>query len=213
MLDGRDARLAPHGRQCIRDFLRRAGIPDVVEQEPRDLFEQGHIRQSPSADDVFEDDGIVDAGQILMHIFLIGKHGRIGKGTPCQILTIQPLRAHAIMCGYILCKRKRLHPDLDITTGKQRRKFPGQEPRIGARHIDIAVLLHVKRIHRFFEVFHLLHFIDKNIIHALRLKPLCKILQELPALRDINSLDTFEVQGNDMILRHAALQQFISEHG
>ena len=206
-------RLEPSGRKAVRDVSEARRIPDVVEKEPGDAVDQAGVGELLAAEDVLDENRVVDAVQIVSDepgVAIKGKN--VGEGAEAEILGVasRPVARGAYGVAPFP-ERERLHRDFDVAPGKMRGKFAGEHVGIGARDVDIDSPSGVEAVDQLLEFRDPLYFVQKHVGRPPLSEPQLDPVPDRAPRSEIRRVRILEIERNDLFRGDARTEKFVPE--
>ena len=169
-LYGLVVRFASAAGEGVGDFGGRDETSHIGGDVFHNAFQDRRIPGAQTSQGIFDEDGIVNAGEIFLHIFLFALDGKgEGKGAVFHIGGV--LGGQAVVAfrkaGHVLFEGKGQHVKLYVAAGEQRGQLAGKEIGIRPGEVEVYIFADVEAVHHLFKLRHLLDFVKENIIFSL----------------------------------------------
>ena len=154
---------------------------------------------------ILDDDGVIDAFQVHIHLFFGSIHG--GNIRKAAVLQERGKQCFLVTCWLqlaILSERERKNGYLHISAGQQCCQFSREHIGVRAGNIQIDLLFDIQTVYNFLKLRHLLDLIQKDISGPVRTKPFCQVLIKFFVIQQFFIFQCFKIQRYDLIVAHSA---------
>ena len=201
-------------QKCSGNAVDGKQVADVVKDELRQSLEEVYVANAIPCCDVFVEDGIENAGKIVvLQRRVLGQQHRGRESSESHVVLngdvgngVGGLGAHVFGEG------QRMQLYLDIASGQEGGQFARKEFAVGSGDVNIAILSRKDSVNQPFEIGHDLHFIQKDVVFPF---PLHLRVNEFPRFaisREGGRADVFKVDRDDVLMRNAFLDQHVAEN-
>ena len=137
-----------------------------VGNEADEVMEEGDVADAVAFYHILQHNGIVDAGEIFPHPFLIvdANGSKTGKTAVVEVFPQRIIVVCKLMELHELHIGETLHQNLFVSTSEQCAQFTGQHLGVAARDEEIHIVFGTIASDRLFPALNVLHLVDEDIV-------------------------------------------------